>query len=90
MSTKDKQINDGGPAFPVLNSSDGVNLSAQYFGMSLRDYFATGAMQSYLIETEPGSLLDPDFIDRNGIRLADKVAARSYAFADAMLKARSL
>ncbi len=39
----------GGPAFPVveLNHYDG-SICGQYFGMTLRDYFAAAALQGLL------------------------------------------
>lgn len=40
-------MNDGGPAFPVSNEQSDDGLSASK-GMSLRDFFAAGAMQGWL------------------------------------------
>jgi hypothetical protein len=47
-------------------------------GMSLRDYFATGAMQNFADEI--GSQSDQEWFD--------KVAEGAYRMADAMMKAR--
>ena len=47
-------------------------------GMSLRDYFATGAMQNFADQI--GSQSDQEWFD--------KVAEGAYRMADAMLKAR--
>lgn len=72
-------------AFPVGIDNDG---NRYYGGMTLRDYFAARAMNAYLFDSESGSLYDPDYLDSQGIRLADKIAKRSYQFADAMIIAR--
>ena len=65
--------NDGGPAFPVYDDH------GQYVnggGMTLRDYFAGRAMQSYLLDK-----------DRDSFTF-EQWAQASYEMADAMLKAR--
>lgn len=62
----------GGPAFPVPD----INARAVAEGMTLRDYFATAAMQS-LITGRSSSLI------ASNITLA-------YRIADAMLHARAL
>ena len=64
--------NDGGPAFPVYDDH------GQYVnggGMTLRDYFAGRAMQSYLLDK-----------DRDSFTF-EQWAQASYEMADAMLKA---
>jgi hypothetical protein len=61
---------DGGPAFPTH-----LNLTQ---GMTLRDYFATGAMQNFADQI--GSQSDQEWFD--------KVAEGAYRMADAMMKAR--
>ena len=60
----------GGPAFPVGEEALMRNLQ----GMTLRDYFAAKAMQSYVSHNKAY-----DFED---------IAAVSFRVADAMLKAR--
>lgn len=73
--------NTGGPAFPTGTwEYDGQNnvLPYQEPGMTLRDYFATKAMQSAFNEGNFAFTLE-DY------RHLAKVA---YAMADAMLKAR--
>jgi hypothetical protein len=66
--------NTGGPAFPSAQL-DTTTLTYKYVeGMTLRDYFAAKAMQG--------------FISRGGHYECAFDAARAYAFADAMLKAR--
>ena len=63
---------NGGPAFPVPGWKD----DADFNGMTLRDYFAAKAMQSYLLDK-----------DRDSFTF-EQWAQASYAMADAMLKAR--
>lgn len=64
-------INNGGHAFPhSLEDLYEPNTA----GMTLRDYFAAKAMQSYL--------------RHSGEVPMDRVAATAYAMADAMLRAR--
>jgi len=92
------RIDDGGPAFPLgvamtrnvnhdpvmIDSSDRCG-----GGMSLRDYFAGKALAGYLVDNEPGSLVNPSFQAPNEtFDLATKIARRCYAFADAMIVAR--
>ena len=62
----------GGPAFPQQDAvaSDG---SRWFDGMTLRDYFAAKAMQSYVVHDKAY-----DF---------DDISEMSYRIADAMLKA---
>lgn len=70
------------PAFPVLIVDRPKEL-IQYNGMTLRDYFAARAMQSYLEDKE---FVDACiFIDED---VKEEVARNSYEMADAMLKAR--
>ena len=38
------KINDGGPAFPFIDSASPL----EHSGMTLRDYFAAKAMQAYI------------------------------------------
>ena len=63
--------NDGGPAFPHGDPTHGGE-----DGMTLRDYFAGRAMQSYLLDK-----------DRDSFTF-EQWAQASYEMADAMLKAR--
>ena len=64
---------NGGPAFPILQ--DGCQFPRAE-GMTLRDYFAAKAMQSYLLDK-----------DRDSFTF-EQWAQASYKMADAMLKAR--
>jgi len=66
-------LHTGGPAFPV-----GVTN-----GMSLRDYFAAKAMQSYASDEAFG-----DACTFMGKDFNEEVARTAYQIADAMLKAR--
>lgn len=59
-------------AFPIVHP-DGQGV--QYYGMSLRDYFAAKAMQ--------GRLAVPGYVD------VEQDAAMAYKMADAMLKERA-
>ena len=71
--------NNGGPAFPEIRIKQGDNYNAPakiyYGGMTLRDYFAAKAMHASMTA-------DP-------AEAAHEIAARAYAVADAMLKARN-
>ena len=64
---------NGGPAFPVY---DDHGRYVNGGGMTLRDYFAGRAMQSYLLDK-----------DRDSFTF-EQWAQASYEMADAMLKAR--
>lgn len=64
---------DGGAAFPVVWPDD---KGVQFYGLSMRDYFAAKAMQA-LVE------------NREGKQLYEKsIAQIAYRIADAMLEAR--
>lgn len=73
------KINDGGPAFPceTLGIDEHGEYRKPYKGMTLRDYFAAKAMQGILAGWATG--LPP----------SDMTVEASYAYADAMLAARS-
>ena len=70
-----EKINDGGPAFPFACQGP-TTAPETYYGMTLRDYFAGSAMQSYLLDK-----------DRDSCTF-EQWAQASYEMADAMLKAR--
>ena len=70
-----ERINDGGPAFPV---SPEIYNGTGLCGMSLRDWFAGQALQSYLA----GRNKD----DR--CTISGTVAVHCYGYADAMIAAR--
>ena len=68
---------NGGPAFPVpLLPGQSWQGMAPCDGMTLRDYFAAKAMQSYLVDKDRDSFT------------YDQWAQAAYFMADAMLKAR--
>ncbi|MCE1957022.1 hypothetical protein LWT02_09255 [Enterobacter bugandensis] len=81
------KIQAGGPAFPyvlVNNSSETMNTfgielapgkTANFSGMTMRDYFAAKAMQ--------GRLANPDWLCSD-----DRTATEAYQIADAMIRAR--
>ena len=66
---------NGGPAFPASYYTDDGEF-AKKDGMTLRDYLAAKAMQSYLLDK-----------DRDSFTF-EQWAQASYEMADAMLKAR--
>lgn len=67
----------GGPAFPVDCSQP-----EREEGMTLRDYFAAKAMQSFV----QGAVLPPNFDATEQLAF---MAVRAYETADAMLAARN-
>ena len=67
---------NGGPAVEVPLVNGGVALVSPCDGMTLRDYFAAKAMQSYLLDK-----------DRDSFTF-EQWAQASYEMADAMLEAR--
>jgi hypothetical protein len=77
--------NTGGPAFPLPNHTKRWNdLEKRYEqdeGMTLRDYFAAKAMQGML--SHHGAVQNKKQAENDAAG-----AARAYAVADAMLKAR--
>ena len=69
------EANTGGPAFPTH-----LNLTQ---GMTLRDYFAAKAMQTYIADQ---ALIDLYcYLEKDP---KHEVAVTAYMMADAMLKAR--
>lgn len=87
MST---ERNDGGPAFPVADvpmaepeTIDEGRAMARG-AVSLRDYFAAKAMQSFYVGASGMGDMPPGEIARQFI----EVGRLSYIAADAMLKAR--
>ncbi len=82
--------NDGGPAFPVQcewgpnGPERGVqtgNSSGWHMGLSLRDYFASKAMQGLCAMVATGQHTINDNRD---------MAIQAYAMADALLRAREV
>lgn len=67
----------GGPAFPYEERNSSGYPVKDYFGMTLRDYFAAKAMN--------GMCFGPPIPQKGEL---ERIANRSYEMADAMLKAR--
>jgi hypothetical protein len=67
------------PAFPAMH----FDLADNEHGMSLRDYFAAKAMQSYASDEAFG-----DACTFMGKDFNEEIARVAYQIADAMLKAR--
>lgn len=63
-------------AFPTVKTTNMESIEA---GMTLRDYFANSAMQSFAKVWYEDAKNNPD-----------SIASKSYKLADAMLKAREL
>lgn len=66
---------DPGTAFPIVHP-DGRGV--QYFGLTMRDYFAAKAMQGLIASNDEGA----------GDRIED-IPAYAYEIADAMIEART-
>ncbi len=77
-----KEIDDGGPAFPMTgsNNDNGLWVGAEH-GMSLRVYIATEALKSILV-THP---VDPG--DNTTDIMLDRCTKMVYRVADSMLRA---
>lgn len=73
------QSADPGTAFPIVHP-DGRGV--QYFGLTMRDYFATNALQALLHK-------DSNWREGWGRCTKTELAEEAYAFADAMLVART-
>lgn len=75
------EINNGGPAFPVLERG-GNGLELTCAGMTLRDRFAISALQGLLPAGDP--------MGRSAYTemKPDELAESAYEIADAMLRAR--
>ena len=91
----DRQINDGGPAFPgqwydfqPLTGEQVVR--EQWGGMTLRDYFAAKFAAAMMTATSADTDLPKIDYQRvgGGPTFAERVATIAYRMADAMLKAR--
>lgn len=69
----------GGPAFPAVYQGD---TRSDCPGLSMRDYFATNALQALLHK-------DSNWREGWGRCTKTELAEEAYAFADAMLVART-
>ena len=76
------------PAFPVPSyvNADGETHDVSFQGMTLRDYFAAKAMQAMLSSPEFLVVVTAD--QAVGGNAKDRVSNVSFAYADAMMKAR--
>ena len=76
------------PAFPVQASEYAGHGPSH--GITIRDYFAAKFAAAQATSTSADSnFINPDYVDpRDGRTVAQKIAATSYALADAMLAAR--
>jgi len=75
------------PAFPTNNWTQIAPYSSGYNeGMTLRDYFAAKAMQAMLSSPEFLVVVTADQAIGNNAR--ERVSNVSFAYADAMMKAR--
>lgn len=85
----EKQINDGGPAFPqpIASTPSGDPMFGTAYwdcgGLTVRDYFAAKAMQGYMA-SENFSL-----VMANGKFSHEDASGMFYQWADYMLAARS-
>ena len=70
-------INDGGPAFPIQVNHEDIDVK-DYYGLSMRDWFAGMALQGYLAGRNYNA----------GQYAPASVARDCYGYADAMLAAR--
>ena len=81
-------MNDGGNAFPNVitgwNQDEMQREVTSEGGMTLRDYFAAKAMQSFVIGTTGLGTLDSYEVKRQFALVSDY----AYLMADAMLKTR--
>jgi uncharacterized coiled-coil protein SlyX len=68
------QINDGGPAFPVVFQHD--EATSECYGISIRDYFAAAALQGNLIE----QTVSNDEVAKYAYSLADAMLKAQAAF----------
>lgn len=79
----EKNINDGGPAFPLPLGTANCSEPSESGGMSLRDYFAAAALQGLL--ASPKSVEKSAF---NGRTVGEVFADIAYGYAEAMLEYR--
>lgn len=74
-------INNGGPAFPVLEEDGRGNLALTSTGVTKRDFFAAMAMQGSLSNEATAHIVDM-------VEGLTQISEAAYRMADAMLKAR--
>jgi hypothetical protein len=76
--SNDTKTDHGGPAFPTKNAMQTGPSEYRFEGMTLRDYFASDAMNGLLAQSMGTALSSPP----------KDAAAYAYAVADAMLAER--
>ena len=76
---------DGGPAFPIYTQDMTIGDYAGP-GMSLRDYFADGAMRSYCHPDSISRILHQSGLTAEAVE--DRIASMSFKMADAMINER--
>lgn len=82
-------IDDGGPAFPAPALGEKqFGDPAVYWGVSMRDFFAKGAMEATLGSEEAMSSIGEQ-AERSRVNPFKLVAKMAYRMADEMLKARA-
>ena len=81
----------GGPAFPLHNHG-AQTLGLHVTGMTLRDYFAAKAMQSFILAacTNENAMLTVMNKLKTEVEYEDWLAYSAYDIADAMLKQRQI
>lgn len=85
-----KEINDGGPAFPVpMVPWEGGFINVECTGMSLRDWFAGQALQGILAGGSSWNSVANEVMKNEGLIGDVSTTGIAYRFADEMLKARS-
>ena len=79
---------DGGPAFPL--HPEAQDFTGEPYngmtGMSLRDYFADGAMRSYCHPDSISRILHQAGLTTEEVE--DRIASRAFKMADAMINER--
>lgn len=87
MSEKHLEIPDDINAFPSRSTGVGGESCNESHGMSLRDYFATAALQGLLANNEP-TPSDEEIAESGTKSVAEFFAGSAYMYADEMMKAR--
>jgi hypothetical protein len=82
-----KQLNNGGPAFPVVHAiipqpGSFTQTPEAHQGMTLRDWFAGMALQGNLAACAPG-------YEYTGGDSHQRAAEEAYRYADSMISART-
>ena len=76
---------DGGPAFPAKHLNDHGMPMAVVNGISMRDYFAAGALQGFVRSWAESSMIPDDDLRT---KLFSNMTRASYEMSDAMLAER--